>query len=592
MGWAARSGGQLTVTDERLDFRPAGALAGFWQEQAFSVRIDDIRSVSWRNLRARLELDVGAAPIVLEGSLITRLAVALHAMGVPFEGGPVAPQGAWPLPIHALESGSLLNGVLQYPGWMALGEGGIWFESRGLVEHLAGVRERGLSLDDLHRVSVEGRTVHIGGATDSFSVSVDAPMAMLGAIAALVSTVPLADDVLLPPANRQAGDDVLFEVDATLQLVTAGRMLRGRATLFRRGGLFLRGFGDDVEQISLEDVQRAVYGRLSDSEPDALRLHRADGTEAVLRPLGGARSLARLRELALTLPMVDAAMLGDLGNLRSLKGEVVFAQVKTTPEDAVGFRPGFLVQAPDGIGLVMKDGVDWDHPRGTRVRLTVGADRGLYHLDGRIQRRAVVDPEELGRGWSGGSGPQKVLFIALPYADEIHFEKSRRKYYRVPSTQPVQVRSMRWVAGRGRQPWGREHEAIMADLSASGVGLLLRQEVHVGAYLQTVVPIPGGSLPLEAEVVHVDREEDDDGVWFRHGLRFNGLGESALARLAREVTRRETLAVRVVRDQDQQGDEEEEGPAYWEPVDSLLPPAAESTGVTAGLGAAPRRLEP
>ena len=82
VGWAARSGASSPSPTSGWTSAPqvpGGLLAG----AGLSVRIDDIRSVSWRNLRARLGLDVGAAPIVLEGSLITRLAVALHAMGVP-----------------------------------------------------------------------------------------------------------------------------------------------------------------------------------------------------------------------------------------------------------------------------------------------------------------------------------------------------------------------------------------------------------------------------------------------------------------------------------------------------------------------------
>jgi hypothetical protein len=557
-----------------LTFQPTGPLASMFSEQAATVALEQLLRAEWRSMRSRLALERGDGdPIVLEGALITRLAVCLRAMGLPTE-----PDDQRPPRLGELlrsESASVVSGLLRSPGWVGLGQRGIFFESRGLVEHISGVLGRGMTFDALTELRVESGELVLEGRSPTVSIDVTSPSGWLSAVARQAARLPLPSGSVLPELDV-GGHDVLVRGEGLLQWPDDGRAVRGGYALVRDVGLVFSGLDGETDTISTADLQRAVYGRLSEDEPDLLRVGRPASTDVVLRPRRGGDALQELRRAALTLPLEDAASMGDLGAIRSLAGEVTYAHITTDHRDAVSFRAGFLVQAPDGIGLVMKYGLDWAHPRGTRVRLTVGVDRGVYQIDGRLLRFVEVPAEELGAGWRDGDGPQPVLFVAVPHADEVHFERTRRKDFRVLTSDGIDLRSLRWIPGGGRKPWGEAKRARMIDLSASGCAVLLPYEVGVGRFFEVAVPVAGGIRRITAEVVHVARYTDEETEQWRHGLRFLGQDERSHAVLTREVRRRETRS-RLV--------EDEEG-ASPSPDDSRSPRPAPRSLATDGAGGA------
>ena len=533
-------GGRLTVTTERLTFQPTGAFASMFAEQAATVALERIARAEWRSFRSRLALEcTGADPLVLEGSLITRLAVCLRAMGVPTE--PDDQRAARLGELLRSETAAVVTGLLRSPGWVALGQRGVFFESKGLVEHIAGVWGRGMTFGELTELRVEAGALVLEGRTGTVSIDGTSPSGWLSAVSRQAALLPLPSGVEVPELDRD-GHDVLVRGEGLVQWPDEGRAVRGRYALVRDVGLVFSGLDGESEVVSTADLQRAVYGRLSEDEPDVLRVGRLTASDVLLRPRRGGDALKELRRAALAIPIEDAASMGDLGALRSLTGEVTYARITTNHRDSVSFRAGFLVQAPDGIGLVMKFGLEWPHPRGTRVRLTVGVERGVYEIDGRLLRFVEVPAEELGAGWRDGAGPQPVLFVAVPHADEVHFERTRRQDFRVLTSDGIELRSLRWVPGGGRRPWGDAKRARMIDLSASGCAVLLPYEVGVGRIFEVQVPVGGQTRGLAAEVVHVSRYTDEDTDWWRHGLRFVGQDERSHAALTREVRRRETRA--------------------------------------------------
>ena len=573
-------GGRLTVTTERLTFRPTGPLASMFADQGATVALEQLLRAEWRSMRSRLALERGDGdPIVLEGSLITRLAVCLRAMGLPTE-----PDDQRPPRLGRLlcsETASVVSGLLRIPGWVGLGQRGMFFESRGLVEHIAGVRGRGMTFDLLTELHVESGALVLTGRSPTVSIDVTSPSGWLSAVARQVAQLPLPSGSVLPELDL-AGHDVLVRGEGLLQWPDDGRAVRGGYALVRDVGLVFSGLDGATETISTADLQRAVYGRLSEDEPDLLRVGRPADSDVVLRPRRGADALQGLRRAALTLPLEDAASMGDLGAIRALAGEVTYARITTNHRDTISFRAGFLVQAPDGIGLVMKSGLDWPHPRGTRVRLTVGVERGVYEIDGRLLRFVQVPAEDLGSGWRDGAGLQPVIFVAVPHADEVRFERTRRKDFRVLTSDRLDLRSLRWIPGGGRKPWGEAKRARMIDLSASGCAVLLPYEVGVGRFFEVAVPVGGGVRGLAAEVVHVSRYTDEETEQWRHGMRFVGQDERSHAALTREVRRRETRARFL---------EDDEDGAPPGPDDSLSPrPAPRSPAPpAAGSADAPTR---
>lgn len=546
--------GRLTLTTASVSFQPTGAFAAMFREQAFTLPLPQLERAEWRSLRSRLALVHRAGdPIVLEGALITRLAVSLRAMGLPVD--EEVPRPAALGQLDRVEPASVVAGILRSPGWLALGARGIYFESRGLVEHIAGVRGRGVSLEDLTLARVDGGAIVVEGGAEPVSVEVGSPAGWLAAIASAAAEVPPPED--RGPPELETGELPLATGTGVLQGLESGQAVRGWYTLLPEAGLVFQGMDDaGPVHVALSDVQRAVYGRLSADDPDLLRITQVGGETLVLRPRGGQATLAVLRSAALALPIADAAEMGDLGMLRTLSGEVTFARITTNQRDSVSFRSGWMVQGPDGIGLVMKDGLDWRHPRGTRVRLTVGVDRGVYEIDGRVLRLGEVEPDQLGAGWPGRAEIQPVLFVAVPHADEVRFTRTRRQDYRVPTSEVVLLRTLRWIPGGGRQPWGQGREGRLTDLSASGCGVLLKHEQQVGRFFEVHVQVRGRLTTFAAEVVHGAKVTDEDLDWWRHGLRFVGLDEQAHARLAREVRRRETRA-RFLGDPDEDEAEEE-----------------------------------
>ncbi len=537
--------GHYSLTRATLSFRPTGPLAGMLRDQAIAVALVDLQFGEWRNMRSRLVLNHRGGQLVFEGSPTTRLAVGLQAMGLPFvaEG---APPDARPKLGHLqrVEAVNAISGLVQRAGWLAIGDAGIFFESRGLVEHLAGLKGIRIPWAEFRRADVYGKELRIHGQNDSLSVLVNATTPLISLMSDRLATLDPPEDIDLSPPPTEAGDESLGSYGGTCWVGEPAGLRWGRAWLARESGLCFVGVDGEMERADAATVQRSVYGRSSDDPHGELRIERGVGGPLRLRPAGGIDDLLALRNLALSLPMVDAASLGELGRLRALAGEVTYGRITSNHTDAVGFRPAWLVQAPDGIGLVMKGSVDWKLPRGTRVRFTVGIDRGVYTINGRILRLAELPPSELGPGFKGGEEDQTVLFIGIPHIDEIDFLRTRRNDYRVPTSEDIQIRDLRWIPGSGRQPVGQSVPGRLIDLSASGCGIFLRHELTVGHFIETRVLVSGRPERFAAEVVHVTKVTEDDQEWFRHGLRFAGLDAADSARLAREVRRRETRAVR------------------------------------------------
>lgn len=556
-GGPLRVSGKLTLRQHRIEFAPQGRM---FADRGFTVALEDLDSIGWRSLRARLALVTREETYTLHGPLILRLAVALQAMGVPMEGAPTqsGPEKGLGALVHT-EKCSQVSGPIHYPGWLALGRRNVVFNASGLMEQLVGVDDLLMPLDRLASAQAQGTELTITGAGRTLVVHVENAASWVGRLAAHGAQTPLAWDVDLEPPERGANDEPLFTFDAVWQEPAAGTLRRGRATLLKLAGVAFRGLDGTQHTLSKGDVQRSVFGQLSDDEDHALRIPVEDGTTVVLRPRGGSEDVAMLRDFVLSLPMVDAVDLGELGRLRKVEGEVTFARITSNHRDAISFRSGWIVQAPDSIGLVIKDHLDWDVPRGTRVKLTVGIDRGVYEINGRLIRREEVPANQLAAGDGrpfnkdnpDDETPQRVLFVAIPHVDKVSFTKSRRKDYRVPATEPMSAREMRWSPGKGRTPWGKSFDGRLIDLSAGGCGVLLGRELTVGRFLEVRITIAGRARPLVAEVVHVARLFEDDLEWWRHGLRFEGLDEGDHTWLAREVHRREMRAVR-------QGDEPEE----------------------------------
>lgn len=549
--------GTVTLHRRRVSFVPSGRL---FSEQGFEVPLQDVTELGWRSFRTRLAVVTTQGTYTLQGAVVLRLSVALQAMGVPLEGVPRALDDEVPYGHLALTcKASWVSGPLHVPGWLAVGAAQVVFNASGVMEQLAGIEDIRFPLGALHSASVEGSSLVLAAGGTPINLLLPAPGPVLAELALGTAGHPLPPDASLAPPLLDPGDEVLQELEGNWFHPGEGRVVRGRAWVCGKSGLLFRGLDGSTQAVSLAGLQQSVFGRLSTDESDALRIPLEGGGTGVLRPRRGADAVIELRDLVLSLPMENTANLGDLGQLRRIEGDVTFARITSNHRDSLGFRAGHIVQAPDGIGLVIREDMDWDQPRGTRVQLTIGIERGIFEIGGRLLRRGEIASSLVSPGPPTGASAQaaprpallRVLFVSIPHADQVVFQKTRRKDYRVPALEAVFVRETRWLHGRGRVGWGKTLEGRLFDLSAAGCCVLLRQEMAVGQVRELRLTIAGALRTLIGEVVYGIKHTEDGMDWLRYGLRFEGLTQSDHAGIAREVRRREMRAVR-------QGEEEEE----------------------------------
>ena len=547
--------GTATLRRRRLSFEPSGRL---FSEQDFEVPLSHITELGWRSFRSRLAVSTTQGTYTLQGAVVPRLAVALQAMGVPLEG---EPQSLAEERVHGhlvlTCKASWVSGPLHIPGWLAVGASQVVFNASGVMEQLAGIEDVRFSLGELRAASAEGSSLLLTAEDAPFRLLTQDPGRVLVELSLAAVRHGLPQAVALPPPVLDPGDEVLQELDGVWYQPSVGRLVRGRAWVCSQSGLVFRGVDGSTDELPLEALQQSVFGRLSTDEADVLRVSMASGGAVLLRPRRGADALVELRDHVLSLPMAGAVDLGELGRLRRVQGEVTFARITSNHKDSLGFRSGFIVQAPDAIGLVIREDMDWDQPRGTRVELTIGMERGVYEINGRLLRRGEIPASQVGPGPGDGEpgAPRpshlRVLFVSIPHADQVVFMKTRRADYRIPSLDGVAVRETRWLPGRGRVGWGKTLEGRLFDLSAAGCCVLLHQELAVGQVRELRFTIAGTLRTLVGEVVYRMRHTEDGMEWQRCGLRFEGLTASDHAAIAREVRRREMRAVR-------QGEDEEE----------------------------------
>lgn len=536
-------GGEALLDGDRLSFRPTGPLASFLEKHAFALPLADLVQLGWQDRGRRLDLVTVGETLSLEGTTAPRLAAALAARGVPFVDAAELSDGrVAPAPLLRIKDATWVMTPVHHSGVLALGGAGLRFEPTGLMEQLAGFDGFAVALASLCHAQADGGRLTLTTPESTHILQVSDGAAWVQAIAVAAAGVPLPGDATLPEPTNGPEDPAAMAFDAALERVAQTAVVRGRAALNGSGALSFSGLDGEVRGASVGAVQQAVYGRASSDHPGVLSLVGAAGERWRLHPHGGAGDLARLRDLALSLPISGAVDLGSLGALRRLSGATSFVRVTTDHRDALTMRPGAIVQAPDAIGVVLEDDGGFRPPAGTRVRAVIAHDRGLLEVDGRV-RRIVEDGAEW--GWAGAA----VLFVAVPHADDVRVMRTRRETYRVPTTEPIRLRALRRVAGRAPMPWGPDQRARMVDLSAGGCGVVSDRQRAVGALMQADVVIRGRPEPLTAQVVFEARVREDDEDRWRHGLRFEGLTEADHERLTRDVVRRETRAMRQAQDE-------------------------------------------
>ena len=512
------------------------------------MALADVVAVVWKPRDHRLDLVTAEQTLALEGSSAPMLAAALAARGVRFApdaaaaestasgaGGGFVP--AAPTPLLKLGTATWLGSPLDHVGVLAMGGAGLRFEPTGLVEQLAGVRGFTVSPDALQAGHIDQGRLHLttGGGTQRLRV--EGPGEWVAALAALVSGRPIAPEVATPepPGADQTPPQLSF--DATLEERDRPGFARGRAHLAESGELFFCGLDGSVKRADIAALQRAVYGRPSEEDPDGLALLGPDAARWRLQPCGGAADIERLRALALELPIADAVELASLGPLRRLTGDVSHVRVTTNHRDALTMRPGALVQAPAALGVVLSGDGAFRPAAGTRIRVVIGQDRGTVEVDGRVGHS-----DEDGAEWGHPGRP--ILFVTVPHIDNVRVVKTRRDAYRVPASERVTVRPLEHTATDGPTPSGPAQSGRLVDLSAGGCGVMLRQPEAVGSLIQIKLPVQGRAELMSAQVVFHTRTVEDELEMWHHGVRFEGLTEADHERLSREVQRRETQAMR------------------------------------------------
>lgn len=580
--------GELTLTDRRVRFAPTGALRALLKPHAFDLPLSAIHGMAWQGGRKRLALETAGGDILLEGGITPRVAASLAVMGVPFEDAPdLAAFGLSLEPLHHEAKAMRLVGAVHHAGWLALGGRGVAFEYSGLVEQLAGLPGHWIPVEAIRAVHTSGRSLRVDDGTEILTFQVDDSKPWMTSLARSLAAQPLPWDAELDEPTVTEADAPLLTLEASWQGDGMASVHRGRATLWRESGLLVQCLDGTRIEVPASAVQQAVYGRLERDQEPALRLQTEAGGHGWLRPRGGLDDLARLRLQALALPVTGALDLGEVGKLRRMEGAVTYTRVTTDHKDAVTIRPGFVVQAPDAVGLVLRGATGWRPPVGTRVRMTIANERYLIEVDGRVRRYAHLEDDDEGEAGDEalpedavteaveGAAPEAgappapegdeeepavVLFVSVPHPDNVRFKRTRRQHYRVPGTEAVQVQELRRVPGKGPMPWGVDRTARMVDLSAAGCAVLMPKAHRVGALLRIELPLRGRGAPLHAEVVYTQRLSQGEDVWYRHGLHFEGLTESEHALLAREVQRRETRAVRQIREDAEKAELEEAAP--------------------------------
>ena len=529
--------GRLDV--DSFEFRTTGLAGALFRRKSFKAALTAVRKVEWvaRSSRLTMHLD-GGDVIPLQGPAAAVILTALRAMGIG------EAERAPGTPLHEVtftSNATVVRGPVHFKGHLSLGGGGLYWESAGSVEQLVGVEGLSLSTGEISALESDSDGLRV---TDREGVVhrllMDSGERLRDALQDAVLAEALPDEESSP-----VHADAVVRFGAVFHPLESPSRQIGTIEVLPSGELhMIPHTGPAAYTVAPVDIQRLAYGPEDALDSGVLVVPAQSGELVGVRPRGSLVPLSAVLAFSRTLPVIDAIPPSSIPMLRQAKGEVASVRSESPMDSELSLVPATLVHLPEGIGILMPDGIDWTPEPGTRLRLLLGLGRTVIQVTGRyVGTEEHVREDEL-PGWPRTLGQGRLLVLAILDRDAVVRLPSRRETFRVVASEAAEVREMDFRPKRGLRPVGPRIEGRLVNLSIGGCALLLRQAWPTGTVFSYHLPVDddGEDVEMELEVIHSSQAREEDETWHKHGMRFRDLSERDERALAQEIRRREVAS--------------------------------------------------
>lgn len=553
--WAT---GDVQLTTHRLRFKPRrGVQSLLLSGRPVEVRLADVEGIRITRGGTGLELlwryepesgeskELEVALELVRGSM-SALAAAFLAMGAELSQPGLAPS-VEPPPLRPplfVAPGRFGSGALARSGTLAIGVGGVWFTSADFVATVAGTSAEGLSLQDVARIELDPSqprqaVIIPRGDHPALTIETDSTPLQGTQLGSLLAQVPPVHAIVLDRQGRIDAKDVrnLARMNAAIlpddrrvgavrgagavRIGRRGRITRGWLLVLQSGVLFLSSSGRAEDRCYLDGplIDRTRSGTFDDG---VLRIV-AERREESFAICGGDRTASELwRALWSHLP--DARMLGQrYPFLDAIVGRIGYVRVSHRRQELVSCRMLTTRLERDGLGfMVGKDAPQVLGP-GLDIELELGNQEVVYCYRTHIARVERVQGE---------------TYLVVGLSTQVERRENRRRAFRVALEQEV---SLHALATHIAVPSEDGQPASLANVSWTGLAMLVDTAQPVGALFEFELELEGTSQVYRAEVIHSRKVPGEDRLL--HGCRFLDLSAAAEDHIQSAVIRQQMREV-------------------------------------------------
>lgn len=538
LGAGLTATGVATLDEDSLGFKTSGILGPLMRGKGFRVALEDISELSWTVRSSTLRIKTGGGDeFALQGASGVRLLIVMSAMNVASGG---SQESGAVGSVVADAAATLASGPVYYRGRLALGAGGFFWECTGSVEQLVGISGIRVGLDEFAGAHVQDDGITLFSTRgEEHRFLTDEPEALVQLLSELArqGADPAMDG--MEDRDSEGDEGAALRFGATLHELGTMSTSRGTMVVAHDGAMIAHRLVGARLEIEAVHVQRLAYGEPDPRAVPEMLLATTSGTQLRIIPDAGWAPLNRLFKLSRSLPLLGTIAPASHPVLSRAVGAVASVACSTALVDELSIRPAVLLHLDEAIGVVLPEGMSWDVPPGTRVRLKIGMPRALLNVSGRYMKCGHRDRSEDIPGWPRTRASATVAEVAI--VDEAAVERiaTRRETFRVTTVDELSVREMERHPRLGLRAVGPRIVCRLFNISLGGCGLLLREEWPVGTWFELDLELSSGRLTLRLEVVFSAPINEDNERWWRHGARISGLSTADQTRVAQEVRRRE-----------------------------------------------------
>lgn len=511
--------GTVQLTSQRVRFEPSRGMQRLvLSGRPVEVRLADIVGIRitrggtgiallWcieDETTQRIELE---AAMELVRGVMPALVAAMRSMGAIVLGEAVEPPANLiPLQVPLMVSQARLgSGALARTGTIAIGIGGVWFTSDDFVATVAGTSAEGLAIQDIIRVHADApvtRTVKLErrGGGDSLVLESTGASFRVEPLASLMATQPPVQGLVLDKHGRLTDADLrnlarmnasilpegrginALKGGAAVRITHRGNLVRGWLIVLSSGLLFLPIDGLAQDRVYLDGplIDRS-RSRADDNGVLNVTVERREERFAIS---GGRRTAAELWH-TMWSHLPDARSLADrYPYLKALVGRIGYIRLKHRQVEILSRRMLTTTLERNGIGVRIGHGLPEMVGPGLDVEVEMGSEKTVY-----LFRTHIADVDERdGDTW-----------VTLGLSTKVQCRDNRRRAFRVAFEQDLGVQRL---AHHDATPDEQILSGKTANLSWTGLALLLPDEQPVGTLLQAKLDLTGEPLTHTLEVIY------------------------------------------------------------------------------------------